>query len=104
MKDEYGGKSIVKFVGLESKMYSILDESINEKSTNKDHNVFIEFQEFHDTLFQKKILRHTMSRTNPKNHNLGTYGTNKISLSCFDDKKYILKNGINTLAYGHKVI
>ena len=31
MKDEYGGKSIVKFLGLKSKMYSILDESINKK-------------------------------------------------------------------------
>ena len=40
----------------------------------------------------------------PKNPNLGTYETNKISLSCFDDKRYILKNGINTLAYGHKDI
>ena len=27
-----------------------------------------------------------------------------IFLSCFDDKQYILKNGINTLAYGHKDI
>ena len=58
MKDEYGGKSILKFVGLKPKMYSILDESSNEKSTNKCHNAFIEFQEFYDTLFQKKILRH----------------------------------------------
>ena len=31
MKDQYGGKSIVKFLGLKSKMYSILDESINKK-------------------------------------------------------------------------
>ena len=27
MKDEYGGKSVLIFVGLKSKMYSILDES-----------------------------------------------------------------------------
>ena len=39
-----------------------------------------------------------------KNHKLGTYGTNKRSLACFDDKLYILKNEINTLAYGHKDI
>ena len=39
-----------------------------------------------------------------KNHNLDTYETNKIFLSCFDDKQYIIKNGINTLAYGHKHI
>ena len=43
-----------------------------------------------------------MRRTGSKNHNLGTYETNKRSLSCFDDKRYILKNGINTLAFIHK--
>ena len=104
MKDEYGGKSIVNFVGLKSNMNSILDKSNNEKSTNKVHNAFIEFQEFHDTLSKKKILRHTMRGIKSKNHNIGTYETNKISLSCFDDKWYILKNGINTLAYRHKDI
>ena len=104
MKDEYGGKSIVKFVGLKSKMYSVLDESSNEKSTNKGHNAFIESQEFYNTLFQKKILRHQMRGIKSKNHNLGTYKTNKISLSCFVDKQYILKIGINTLTYGHKDI
>ena len=60
MKVEYGGKSILRFLGLKSKMYSILDNSNNEKITSKGHNGFIEFQEFYDTLFKKKILRHTM--------------------------------------------
>ena len=60
IKDEYDGKSILKFVGLKAKIYSILDESSNEKGTNKGHNAFIEFQEFHNTLFQKKVLRHQM--------------------------------------------
>ena len=39
-----------------------------------------------------------------KNHNLGIDETNKRFLSCFDDKRYILKNGINALVYGHKDI
>ena len=43
MKDEYGGKSIVKFVGLKSKMYLIVDESNNKKITSKVRNGFIEF-------------------------------------------------------------
>ena len=51
MKDEYGGKSVLKFAGSKSKMYSILDENNNEKSANKGHNGFIDFQEFRDTLF-----------------------------------------------------
>ena len=94
--------SILKMYNL--KMHSILDETNNEKSTNKGHNAFIEFQEFHDTLFKKKILRHTMRGIKSKNHNLGIYETNQIALSCFDDKWYILKNQINTLAYKHKDI
>ena len=44
MKNEYGQKSILKFVSLKSKMYSTLDESSNEKITSKGHNGFIEFQ------------------------------------------------------------
>ena len=43
MKDEYGGKSTLKFVGRKSKMYSISNEKNNEKNTNKGHNSFIEF-------------------------------------------------------------
>ena len=45
-----------------------------------------------------------MRRKGSKNHTLGTYEANKRSLSCFDDKRYILKNGIKTLAYEHKDI
>ena len=86
-------KSILKLVGVKSKMYSILDQSNNENITSKGYNGFIELQEFYDTLFKKKFLGHTMRRIGSKNHNLGTYKTNKRSLSCFDDKRYILNNG-----------
>ena len=85
-------------------MYSISDESNNEKRTSKGHNAFIKFQEFYDTLFQKNIPRHQMRGIKCKNHNLCTYETNKRSLSCFDDKRYILRNGIETLAFGRKDI
>ena len=83
-------------------MYSILDKSSKEKITSNGHNGFIEIQKFYDTLFRKKILRHLIRRIGSTNHNLGTYKTSKRSLSCFDDKRYILKSGINT--YGHKDI
>ena len=85
-------------------MYSILDENMNEKCNSKGHNAFIEFIEFRDTLFQKKTLSHRMRGIKSKNHNIGTYEDNKISISCFDDKRYIFENGINTLACGHKDI
>ena len=50
IKDEYGGLLILEFIGLKSKMYSILDENNNEKCTNKGKNAFIEFQKFYGTL------------------------------------------------------
>ena len=31
-----------------------------------------------------------------------TYEINKISLSCFDGKRFVLNNDIHTLAYFHK--
>ena len=36
-----------------------------------------------------------------KSHNVNKCEIKKISLSCYDDKRYILDDGINTLAYGH---
>ena len=45
-----------------------------------------------------------MKRILSERHNIGSYVINKISLSCYDDKRFILNDGINTLAYGHKNI
>ena len=43
-----------------------------------------------------------MKRMHAKKHKIGTYEIDKISLSCFDDKRYVLDDGVNTLAYFHK--
>ena len=43
-----------------------------------------------------------MKRIQSKKHKLGTYEIDKIFLSCFDDKRYVLNDGIRTLAYFHK--
>ena len=43
-----------------------------------------------------------MKRIYCKKHKLGTYEIDKTSLSCFDDKRCVLDDGIQTLAYFHK--
>ena len=58
-----------------------------------------EFNEFKDSLFNKKIIRHKMKRNQGKKHKIGICKINKISLSCFDDKRFALDDGIHTLAY-----
>ena len=45
-------------------------------------------------------LTYEMKRIHSKKHKLGTFG--KIPLSCFDDKRYVLDDGIRMLAYFHK--
>ena len=43
-----------------------------------------------------------MKRIQSKKYKLGTYEMNKISLSYFDNKRYVLHDGIRALAYFHK--
>ena len=102
MKDEYGGVIIIEFTGLKSKMYSIRKIDGSESRTAKEVNIATEFNESKDVLFNKKIIKHKMKRIQAKKHKIGTYEINKISLSCFDDKRQVLDDGVHTLAYFHK--
>ena len=79
-------------------------KKMDSKESNTANGVSIttEFNRFKDVLFGKKIIGHKMKRIQSKKHKLGNYDIDKISLSCFDDKRYVLDNGIYTLAYFHK--
>ena len=59
---------------------------------------------YKETLFNNKQMHHKMKTIRSQNHQLGSYEINKVSLSCYDDKRYILEDGIHTYAYGHKDI
>ena len=106
MKDESEGKINIEFVGLKSKMYSLIDIDGEEKKKEKGVNsvVFknIKHKEYLDFLLNSKIMRHKMKRIQSRLHKIGTYDVCKTSLSCVDAKRYILDDGINTLAYFHK--
>ena len=70
----------------------------------KGVNLVLKHREYADVLLGKKVIRHKMKRILSEEHNIGTYLLNKISLSCCDDQRFILDDGINSLAYGHKNI
>ena len=46
-------------------------------------------------IYSKKIVRHTVKKNLSKLHRIGPYNICKIALSCFDDQRYILDDGIN---------
>ena len=79
---------------------------VKNLNTAKGVNIATEFTEFKDTLFNtlfnKKVLRHKMKRIQGKKHKMRTYKINKISLSCFGGKRFLLNDGIHTLAYFYK--
>ena len=89
-------------------MYSLVtvdNEEIRKAKGVKENVVEnIRLREYTDVLFKKKMIRPKMKRIQSKLHKIGTYNFCKISWSCFDDKRYILGHGINSLAYFHKDI
>ena len=84
-------------------MYSLIDADNEEvkkaKGFNKNVVKNIRHKEYIDVLFNKKVIKHKIKRIQNKLHKIGTYDVCKISLSCFDDERYILDDGINSLAY-----
>ena len=84
-------------------MYSLIavgsEEIEKAKEVNKNVVKKIRCKESVNVLFNKRMIRHNMKRTQSKLHRIGTYDVCKISLSCFDDKRYILDDGINSLAW-----
>jgi len=106
-KSETGSRPPVEFVGLKAKMYSL--DVCPKKSHTKVKGI--------KKRFVQKNVRHSdfvavlrQNQTNTKatfkhfrstNHVLQTVEMTKVCLDAFDDKRYILQNGVNTLAYGH---
>lgn len=108
-KDEAASIPITEFVGLRSKMYSYIKENKNGNKTAKGIKKYIINNElkhinYKDTLLENKQLYHQMKTIRSYNHQLASYELNKVSLSCYDDKRYIHANGISSYAYGHKSI
>ena len=108
-KDEAVGVPICEFIGLRSKMYSYIKDNNKGGKTAKGikKNVIkedIKHEDYKDTLLNNKEMYHKMKTIRSENHELSSYEINKVSLSCFDDKRYIHEDGKTSYAYGHKNI
>ena len=105
MTDETAGVATEEIVGLKPKIYSYLVDDNSEhkkaKCVNKNVVATISHYEYKDVLLNKECLRHSMNRIQSKDHSIGTYEINKISLSCSDDQIYIQNNGCDGLALGY---
>ena len=64
----------------------------------------IKHEDYKNTLINNEQMHHKMKTIRSQRHQLGSYEINKVSLSCFDDKRYIHNNGTSSYAYGHYTI
>ena len=64
----------------------------------------ISYEHYKDALFSEKYFKHKMSRLQSFSHEIFALEEKKISISPFDDKRYILNDKIHTLAHGHHKI
>ena len=109
-KDEASGNPITSFVGHKSKMYSYeVELPGGEVKNNKackgiSKNVTkreLTHGDYLSVLQNNTIVKHKVKTIRSDHHVVSSYEINKTSLSCFDDKRYILDDRITSYAYGH---
>ena len=108
-KDEAAGKVIKEFVGLRAKLYSYkMDEGKENKRCKGIKKAVVEKSIRHEdyktclTTGKEQLRRQNIIRS--YEHELYTEEVNKVALSAADDKRYLLKDSYNTLAWGHRRI
>ena len=108
-KDEAAGKIIKEFVGLRAKLYSYkMDEGKENKKCKGIKKAVVEKSISHEDYKtcletgKEQLRRQNIIRS--YEHTLYTEEVNKIALSAADDKRYLLKNSYDTLAWGHHKI
>ena len=108
-KDEAEGKNIKEFVGLRAKLYSFImeDGKENKRCKGVKKQVVessITHEDYKTCLRTGKEQLRKQNIIRSYNHEVYTEEVNKVALSALDDKRYILGDGIHTLAWGHHKI
>ena len=104
MKDELNREIIEEFVGLRVKMYSLKTKKEEmKKAKGVKKNVVkkdISHQDYVDCLFEERKFMHTMQTIRSFKHQLYTIKQNQVSISPYDDKRYLVHDGVSSLPYG----
>ncbi|XP_065182354.1 uncharacterized protein LOC135813063 [Sycon ciliatum] len=104
-KDELGGRIMSEFVGLRSKMYAYTGEESAKRAKGVKKSVVndtLQFSTYKDCLLpDQQSIEREMNVLRSRNHHIYGETIRKVALSPFDSKRYILDDGVSTLAYGH---
>ena len=112
-KDECNAVHISQFVGLCSKMYSLLFDNVSD-ITHAESKVAkgakgcviqtsLAFKDYMQCLCLDESMEHTFKTIRSVSHDVHTFEQSKVSLSPFNDKCYILDH-VHSIPYGHVMI
>ena len=84
--------------GLNSKICTFITEDNHESKKVKGNNKNVvddelKYEDYKNVLLNRSYMRHETNRIQSKDYNIESYRINTISLSSYDDKRYILKEG-----------
>ena len=88
-------------------MYSILASNTNKKTAKRTPTIVkekeIHLEDYKTTFFKVEQMMDKQTRSVQKEHELFTVDNKKISLSPFNDKKWISRDGdtFKTYSFGH---
>lgn len=107
-KDELNSEIMTDFVGLRSKMYSVLSEGIEKMKKAKGVKTAvlkkkIDFNDYLQCLVFGDVFKVQQNTFRTKLPNMYTITQEKVALSALDDKRAFIHidNVVDTYAYGH---
>ena len=106
-KDETHGEYLTHFVGLKSKCYALCvrsDERIQEKivckGITKTGKAKINIEKYRTCLEEVIKIHSQMHAIRSKKNRIFTQHLDKVALSSFDDKRWLMECGIHSYPYG----
>ena len=108
-KDECDGKSPSEFIGLRPKMYS-LQVGDSEKKTAKGVQRAYMKNRIHHADYKRCLMSEeredkqqqaTFNTIRSKKHVIQSLEISKVGLCAYDNKRYLLDDGITSYSYGH---
>ena len=116
-KDELHSLALEEFIGLRAKCYSLLfrgkvkdnvvehqelDEKQVAKGTKKSvKKRHLRHEHYRSVLEELKVVWVKQNTLQSRTHSIGSYSQTRVSLTAYDTKRWIMDDGIQTLAHGH---
>ena len=121
MKDELDGNILLEFIGLRAKSYAF-QQLIQYENQDKNWNEGeildvkklkgiqkwvvkknISFDNYFECLFEQREHYADITSLRSFKHRIKTLSARKQALVPFDDKRYLLADGITSIPFGHKL-